>query len=124
MIQIEDVKTLSHRVVESHNARGFSLVKIAPTGEGPVGVLLNMTKEPLVREGRQLRAKADIRAFLWDLSQNQNPCLRRKGRTWIWSRYLKDENVSMVGLATETTRDVAEKLAARDENYQFIEVGQ
>lgn len=123
MVKIDDVKEISHLVVESHNARGFSLVKLSDAG--PVGgtVLVNLSKKPLVRPGKELRAKADVRKFLWDLSQAADPSLRRKDRTWIWTRYLKDEDVSMMGLATEARREVAERLAARDENYQFIEVG-
>lgn len=124
MIQIEDVKRISHEVVESHNHRGYSLIKLTPTGDLPVGVLLNLTKDPVVRPGKELRAKADVRRFLWELSKAGNPCIRRKNRTWIWTRYLEDQDVSLVGLAAMTSRDVAEKLAALNPDYQFIEVGQ
>lgn len=122
MVKIDDVKEISHLVVESHNSRGFSLVKLTPTGTQSVGVLVNLSKTPLVRPGKELRAKADVRKFLWDLSQASDPSLRRKGRTWIWSRYLKDQDVSLMGLAAEARKEVAERLAARNENYQFIEV--
>lgn len=121
MVQLEDVKNLSHKVVESHNHRGFALVKLTPTDRFPVGVLLNVTKEPLVVEGKELKAKADVRRYLWAL--RASPSIRRKDRTWIWSKYMEDRGVSLVGLATMTNRKVAEKLAALDSNYQFIEVG-
>ena len=124
MVKIDDVKTLSHKVVESHNHRGFALVKLTPTdcADGAsVGVLLNVTKEPLVVKGRELKAKADVRRFLWEL--RASACVRRKDRTWLWSKYVEEQGVSLVGLATMTNRRVAEKLAALDGNYQFIEVG-
>lgn len=121
MVQLEDVKRISHEVVESHNARGYSLVKLTPT-DRPVGVLLNLTREPLVIDGKELKAKADVRRFLWELSRGRSPNLRRKDRTWIWTRYLEDKNVSLVGIAASTTIDVAKKLAAVRPEYQFIEV--
>lgn len=121
MVQLEDVKTLSHKVVESHNRRGYALVKLTPTDALPVGVLLNVTKEPLMVSGKELKAKADVRRYLWGLRASAS--IRRKDRTWIWSKYLEDQGVSLVGLATMTNRKVAEKLAALDSNYQFIEVG-
>jgi hypothetical protein len=121
MVQLEDVKRISHEVVESHNARGYSLVKLTPT-DRPVGVLLNLTREPLVIDGKELKAKVDVRRFLWELSRGRSPNLRRKDRTWIWTRYLEDKNVSLVGIAASTTIDVAKKLAAVRPEYQFIEV--
>lgn len=121
MVQLDDVKTLSHKVVESHNHRGYALVKLTPTEAQPVGVLLNVTKEPLMVSGKELKAKADVRRYLWSLRASAS--IRRKDRTWIWSKYLEDQGVSLVGLATMTDRKVAEKLAALDSNYQFIEVG-
>jgi hypothetical protein len=121
MVKLEDVKQISHRVVESHNHRGYSLVKLTPTGDHSVGVLLNVSKTPLVVDGSLLKAKADVRKFLWEL--RSSPCVRRKDRTWIWTKYMEDQGVSLVGLATMTDRKVAEKLAALDPNYQFIEVG-
>ncbi len=54
MVQIDDVKHLSHEIVESHNKRGFALVRITPTDQQPVGVLLNVTKEPWVTKGKEL----------------------------------------------------------------------
>jgi hypothetical protein len=118
MVQIDDVKQLSHEIVGSHNARGFSLVKITPTDIGSVGVLLNVTKTPLVVKGRELKAKADVRRFLWD--QSRTTRMRRKDRTFVWTRYMKDEDVSVVGLATVVSREVAERMARLD--YQWIEV--
>jgi hypothetical protein len=121
MVLIDDVKQISHEVVESHNRRGYSLVKLTPTETQSVGVLVNVTKEPLVVEGPELKAKADVRKFLWE---NRNGAkLRRKDRTWIWTRFLKDQGVSVVGLATMTKKEVAEKLSAKDPEYQWIEVG-
>lgn len=118
MVQIDDVKQLSHEVVESHNKRGFSLVRITPTDRRPVGVLLNVTKEPWVTKGRELKAKADVRRFLWD--QSKTARLRRKERTFVWSRYVAEEDVSVMGLATVVSREVAERMAKRD--YYWIEV--
>jgi hypothetical protein len=119
MVQIDDVKRISHEVVESHNARGYALVKLTEA-HPPVGVLLNLTKEPIMRPGKELRAKADIRRFLWETSHKG---LRRKDRTWVWTRYLEDRNVSLVGLAVMTSRKAAEKLSTINPEYQFIEVG-
>lgn len=121
MVQIDDVKQISHEVVESHNSRGFAIVKLTPTESGSVGVLLNVTKEPLVVERRELRAKADVRKFLWDESRTAR--VRRKDRTWVWSRWIPEEGKSVVGLATMVNRDVAEKMARLNESYQWIEVG-
>lgn len=123
MIELEDVKRISHQVVESHNNRGYSLVKLTPTDSGPVGVLVNLTKKPIVRKGKELRAKADVRKFLWERSQAKDPSIRRKDRTFVWTRYVPEDDVSMVGLATMADREVAEKLAALNPDYQFIEVG-
>jgi hypothetical protein len=86
-----------------------------------VGVLLNVTKEPLVVEGKELKAKADVRRFLWE--HRNSAKVRRKDRTWIWTRYLEDQGVSVVGFAAMTKREVAEKLAALNPDYQWIEVG-
>jgi hypothetical protein len=122
MVKIDDVKELSHMIVESHNSRGFSLVKLTPTDPDSVGVLVNLSKVPVVRPGKELRAKADVRKFLWDLTQAADASLRRKNRTWIWTRYIKDQDVSLIGLAAQASREVAERLATRNENYQFIEV--
>jgi hypothetical protein len=120
MVQIEDVKHLSHEVVESHNSRGFALVKITPTDRNPVGVLVNVTKEPVMRKGKELKAKVDVRRFLW--AHSNGPALRRKDRTFVWSRYLADQDVSVMGLATVVDRKVAEKMQALDEVYSWIEV--
>lgn len=119
MVRIEDVKQISHEVVESHNRRGYAIVKLTPT-DRPVGVLLNVTREPLVRPGRELRAKADVRKFLWDCSQGAPE--RRKDRSFIWTRYVKDQDVSVMGLATVVGREVAERMSRRDECFQWIEV--
>jgi hypothetical protein len=121
MVQIDDVKHLSHEVVASHNRRGFALVKLTPTDNDSVGVLLNVTKEPLVVEGKELKAKADVRRFLWE--HRNSAKVRRKDRTWIWTRYLEDKGVSVMGFAAMTKREVAEKLAALNPDYQWIEVG-
>jgi hypothetical protein len=118
---LEKVKSLSHRVAESHNNRGFSLVKVTET-ETSGGVLVNVSREPLVVQGQALKAKADVRRFLWDM--RKTAALRRKDRVWVWSRWMEEEGVSLVGLATMTDRKVAERLAGIDQNYQFIEVGQ
>jgi hypothetical protein len=120
MIKIDDVKHLSHEVVESHNSRGFALVRITPTDPLPVGVLLNVTKDPVVRPGKELKAKVDVRRFLWD--QGRKTVGRRKGRTWIWSRYLKDQDVSVMGLAAMVDRKVADRMMERNEAYSWIEV--
>lgn len=120
MTQLDDVKQLSHDLVESHNARGFGLVKITPTETRSVGVLLNVTKEPMVIDGRELKAKAHVRKFLWELSKGSR--LRRKDRSFLWSRYLADEGKSVIGLATIVDRKVAERMAERDQSYQWIEV--
>lgn len=120
MVQIDDVKHLSHEIVESHNSRGFALVKLTPTDRNPVGVLLNVSKEPLVRKGRELKAKVDVRRFLWDHSKGA--AMRRKDRTFVWSRYLEDQDVSLLGLATVVDRKVAEKMASIDDVYSWIEV--
>jgi len=120
MIQIEDVKQISHEVVESHNNRGFAIVKITPTDYGPVGVLLNMTKEPLIKKGSELRAKADVRKFLWDQSKKLQ--MRRRDRSFIWTRYVEAEDSSVMGLATLVSREVAERMAKLDNGYQWIEV--
>lgn len=120
MVQIDDVKRISHEVVESHNARGYALVKLTEA-EPPVGVLLNLTRDPIVRPGKALRAKADIRRFLWETSHGRG--LKRKDRTWVWTRYLEDKDVSLVGLAVMTSRKAAEKLSTINPEYQFIEVG-
>lgn len=122
MIHLEDVKKLSHEVVTSHNNRGYALVKLTPTGPESVGVLVNMTREPMVCKGRELRAKADVRRFLWEKTRLGDASIRRRGRTWVWTRYLEDEDVSVVGLATMADREVAERLAALNPDYQFIEV--
>lgn len=123
MIQIDDVKKISHQVVESHNNRGYALVKLTPTGPESVGVLVNMTRDPLVCKGKELRAKADVRRFLWERSSGKDAGIRRKDRTWVWSRYLAEEDVSLVGLATMADRKVAERLSSLNPDYQFIEVG-
>lgn len=120
MTQLDDVKQLSHDLVESHNARGFGLVKITPTESRSVGVLLNVTREPMVVEGRELKAKAHVRRFLWELSKSAR--LRRKDRSFVWSRYLADEGKSVIGIATIVDRKVAERMAERNESYQWIEV--
>lgn len=120
MVQIDDVKQLSHEIVESHNARGFALVRLTPTEPQPVGVLLNVTKEPWVTKGKELKAKADVRRFLWD--QSKTARVRRKARTFVWTRYMKDEDVSVMGLATVVSQEVAEKMARIDEGYSWIEV--
>jgi hypothetical protein len=122
MVQIDDVKQLSHEIVESHNARGFALVRLTPTEPQPVGVLLNVTKEPWVTKGKALKAKADVRRFLWD--QSKTARVRRKARTFVWTRYMRDEDVSVMGLATVVTREVAERMSQRDEGYSWIEVQQ
>jgi hypothetical protein len=121
MVLLDDVKHLSHLVVESHNHRGYSLVKLTEQRSPSVGVLLNVTLTPLVVRGRSLKAKADVRKFLWDIRKTAK--MRRKDRTWIWTKYVEEEGVSLMGLATTTKRTVAEKLAALNPNYQFIEVG-
>lgn len=122
MVQIDDVKQLSHSIVESHNARGFSLVKLSAEDPKVQGVLLNVSKDPLVIDGAQLKAKADVRRFLWD---NRNGAtVRRKDRTWIWTRYLKEENKSVMGFATLTSKDVAERLRKINPEYEWIEVSQ
>jgi len=120
MVQIENVKHLSHEIVESHNSRGFALVRVTPTGRWPVGVLLNVTREPFVRKGRELKAKVDVRRFLWD--QSKGATLKRKDRTFVWSRYLADQDLSVMGLATIVDRKVAEKMRQLDEGYSWIEV--
>jgi len=120
MVQIENVKHLSHEIVESHNSRGFALVRVTPTGRWPVGVLLNVTREPFVRKGRELKAKVDVRRFLWD--QSKGAALKRKDRTFVWSRYLADQDLSVMGLATIVDRKVAEKMRQLDEGYSWIEV--
>lgn len=120
MVQIDDVKQISHDLVESHNARGFGLVKLTPTEPQSVGVLLNVTKEPLVVDGRELKAKVHVRKFLWELSKNAG--LKRKDRSFVWSKYLEEEGKSVVGIATIVDRKVAELMALRDEGYQWIEV--
>lgn len=122
MVQIDDVKQLSHRIVEFHNKRGFSLVPITPTDPvlQPVGVLLNVTKEPWVTKGRELKAKADVRRFLW--AESKTARLRRKDRTFVWTRYMKDEDVTVMGLATVVSREVAERMGQRNQGYQWIEV--
>ena len=120
MVQIDDVKQLSHEIVESHNKRGFSLVRVTPTDHEPVGVLLNVTKEPWVTKGRELKAKADVRRFLW--AESKTARLRRKDRTFVWTRYMKDEDVSVMGLATVVSKEVAERMGQRDQGYQWIEV--
>lgn len=120
MVQIDDVKQLSHEIVESHNKRGFALVRITPTDPQPVGVLLNVTKEPWVTKGKELKAKADVRRFLW--AESKTARLRRKERTFVWTRYMKDEDVSVMGLATVVSKEVAERMSQRDQGYQWIEV--
>lgn len=120
MVQIEDVKQLSHEVVESHNSRGYAIVRITPTDPLPVGVLLNVSKEPWVIAGPELKAKADVRRFLWE--QSKGPQLRRKARSFVWSRYLKDQDKSVMGIATMVSRDVAERMSKLNEDYQWIEV--
>lgn len=120
MVQIDDVKQLSHEVVESHNKRGFALVRITPTGPYPAGVLLNVTKKPWVAKGRELKAKADVRRFLW--SESKTARLRRKMRTFVWTRYVESEDVSVIGLATVVTKEVAERMGKLDQGYQWIEV--
>lgn len=122
MIQMEDIKLMSRTLVESHNSRGFGLCRLTTKGPVPVGVLINISLEPAVVEGKTLRAKADIRKFLWDMSVKRGPSLRRKDRTWIWSNYMAAENKSVVGLATMVRRDVAERLLTRNNEYQWIEV--
>ena len=122
MVQIEDVKQLSHSIVESHNARGFALVKLSTGNPKVQGVLLNVSKMPLVIDGAQLKAKADVRRFLWD--HRNGATVRRKDRTWVWSRYLRDENKSVLGFATLTTKDVAERLRQINPEYEWIEVSQ
>jgi hypothetical protein len=119
MVRIEDVKQLSHEVVESHNNRGFSIVKLTD-GERPEGVLLNVTLEPLVRKGRELRAKADVRRFLWECSQCTGG--RRKDRSYVWTRYMDDQDVSVMGLATVVSKEVAERMIRKNEGFQWIEV--
>lgn len=120
MVQIEDVKSLSHQVVESHNHRGFSLIKLIPGAFGSVGVLLNVTKNPWITNGRELKAKADVRKFLWDESKTAK--MRRKARTFVWTRYIEAEDVSVMGLATLVNQGVAEKMARLDQSYHWIEV--
>jgi|LakMenEpi03Aug12_release.lakeMendotaPanAssembly.Ray.scaffolds.fasta_scaffold529192_2 hypothetical protein len=122
MIQIPDVKRISQQVVESHNNRGYALVKLTPTGRESVGVLVNVTKDPIVLPGKELKAKADVRRFLWERSQEGDASIRRKDRTWVWSRYLAEEDVSLIGLATMADRKVAERLSFLNPDYQFIEV--
>lgn len=121
MVKIEDVKTISHEVVASHNARGFAIVSLTPTDQIPVGVLLNVTKDPWVKEGPELRAKADVRTFLW--AQSQGAGLRRQERSCVWSRYVKEENRSVMGIATVVSRGVAERMTKLNDGYQWIEVG-
>ena len=120
MVQIEDVKQLSHEVVESHNSRGFAIVRITPTDPLPVGVLLNVSKSPWVIDGKELKAKADVRRFLWEQSKGSQ--LRRKGRSFVWSRYMKDQDKSVMGIATMVSREVAERMSKLNEDYQWIEV--
>lgn len=120
MTRLENVKELSHMVVEQHNKKGFSLVKLT-ADPWPAGhVLVNVTSRPLVVSGKDLKAKADVRRWLWD--ERDGAAMRRKDRTWLWSRVV--EGRSVVGFAAAVTRKVAERMAERNQEYQWIEVSQ
>lgn len=120
MVQLENVKELSHQVVEQHNKKGFSLVKIT-RDPWPAGhVLVNVTKTPLIVSGEELKAKADLRRWLWN--ERKSAAVRRKARTWLWSRVV--EGSSVVGFAAAVRREVAERMAERSPEYQWIEVSQ
>lgn len=115
---LENVKELSHKVVEQHNGRGFALVKMVD-GPWPQGhVLVNVTKAPLVVEGEALKAKADLRRWLWE--ERKGAAMRRKERTWLWSRVVGGKSV--VGFAAAVKRGVAERMVQRNPEYQWIEV--
>jgi hypothetical protein len=105
-------------VVEQHNKRGFALVKMVDGSWPQDCVLVNVTKVPLVVEGKQLKAKADLRKWLWD--ERKTAAIRRKERTWLWSRLV--DGKSVVGFAAAVKKDVAERMAQRNPEYQWIEV--
>ena len=115
---VENMKELSHRVVEQHNKKGFALVKITDDPWPKGCVLVNVTKSPLVVEGEALKAKADLRRWLWD--ERKGAAMRRKRRTWLWSRVV--EGKSVVGFAAAVNRGVAERMVQRNPEYQWIEV--
>lgn len=120
VILVENMKELSHRVVDQHNRKGFSLVKLTEDPWPQGHVLVNVTRAPLVVEGGALKAKADLRRWLWD--ERKSAAMRRKNRTWLWSRVV--EGKSVVGFAAAVSRDVAERMSRRSPEYQWIEVSQ
>jgi hypothetical protein len=120
MLRLENVKELSHQVAEQHNKKGYALVKITSDPWPSGHVLVNVTKNPLVVDGASLKAKADIRKWLWDESRAFRAALRRKKRTWIWSRVAGED--TLVGFATAVRKNVAERMVQRNADYQWIEV--
>jgi hypothetical protein len=120
MVKLENVKELSHRVVEQHNRKGFALVKLTEDPWPAGHVLVNVTSRPLVVRGEALKAKADLRKWLWD--ERGSAAVRRKSRTWLWSRVV--EGKSLVGFAAAVRRDVADRMVLRNPEYQWIEVAQ
>ena len=120
MVKLENVKELSHKVVEQHNKKGFSLVKLTEDPWPAGHVLVNITRRPLVVPGEALKAKADLRRWLWN--ERGSAAVRRKTRTWLWSRVVDGE--SMVGFATAVRREVADVMAKRSPEYEWIEVAQ
>ena len=120
MRHLENVIEISNRIAENHLAAGESLVPLSAFS--PTGVLVNVSRVPFVKVGRVLNPKRDVRKFLWHMSSGGNASIRRANRSCVWTKWLPDEGVSIMGFATMASRPVAERLVQICSEYEFIEV--
>lgn len=108
---IHDWKKLTGLMALRHGERGGAILLLdGENVDGGVLVDTSPSSMLLQTQGTQLLAKR-VRGFLWDLRFHR--CLKRDGAC-LWSLYVEEEGVSLVGIGAIVSSKVSERYIERD----------